>query len=842
MRHNFPLPPSLPPFFPPQLNDDMREAIDTCRSDSDRNLPSKLKLSSVSTRLTNLQHEGERICAAIGSRPAVRSKKRGKITRSDSSSASELTLKQTLATLQTTFMEYKKALERRRVSPVARAEATKSRKSAADEVHVPAVALTKVGTKVPLSTAHKEKASAKDNSAAVDPVRKPDSKAPTVSTPHARTSSVSKSDPRSPAREKVAKSSNAQPLMRGSPDPKSPTKVSATTFDIGSPTRGLPTKVDPRASTQRKISTDQSPERRDKELLRRELKLETSQPPKGPSAVETKETALSRATALPKVSALAKATALPGTQLQPGQFRKTLPAMSVRERAAAFGDRPNKEKDDRNERPSTELKFVKEPVVEQSQTSVLSTAPVAVPPRETQPAIKQVVLQDHVSTSETPEFSVNVEFPFPTKKLKQPRTFVSSASRDIDPAFPIAKPRRRMSSSSSYVITSPEKQQQRDGSLPRQRDDSLPRQRGGSLPRQRAYTSPTVCKTTIKQGQLVQKPSFIRISVSSQKEGSPRHTATIPRTVVVSPTVKKPPASVGGTGDSGKVDEAGKELEVARKELDEARRGLDEARKGLDVADKGRHNKKRKSIQSLEGSQRVASLRSMFDRGQDEGTDFGPAPKRSRGSSSSPEPLTPPVLPIRSPDIAPKEEMMATLREEDTEDREEERTNLGLTISQRAASVEVPMTTPETATVVHIPKDDTPPMASPDEGEQLEGSRPEESWEKELVWEEPAQLEEASQVEAEPLEDQVISPSRPPLPELTPDDPPMRPPSPVGYYLERLSDSSEFESESDVFDSSMESGSQSSVEEDADDELTEEVDYGEAAAAPREKRVLRSMK
>ena len=100
----------------------MDNAIEACSRSTPVDLSTNLKITSVSTRLTNLQHTANKLLEIVGGSPVVVAdhspkKPKQKTKRSDSASASELTIKQTLAILQKTFTQYKQAFERRRVSP-----------------------------------------------------------------------------------------------------------------------------------------------------------------------------------------------------------------------------------------------------------------------------------------------------------------------------------------------------------------------------------------------------------------------------------------------------------------------------------------------------------------------------------------------------------------------------------------------------------------------------------------------------------------------------------------------------------------------------------------------------
>ena len=105
-----------------QLKRDMNSAIEGCNSltRSGQDLPTKLKIASISTRFNNLKHDGDKLLVIFVTKPIdttpQRRNSKAKSKRSDSASASELAIKQTLANLQSTFTSYKKAFERRLVS------------------------------------------------------------------------------------------------------------------------------------------------------------------------------------------------------------------------------------------------------------------------------------------------------------------------------------------------------------------------------------------------------------------------------------------------------------------------------------------------------------------------------------------------------------------------------------------------------------------------------------------------------------------------------------------------------------------------------------------------------
>ena len=98
----------------------MQSAVESCDSLLRQDLPTHLKITSVSTRLVNLQHEGRQLLEQLGISHtpdhAPKGRRRSRARRTESASASELAIKQMLATLQKDFNTYKKAVERRMIS------------------------------------------------------------------------------------------------------------------------------------------------------------------------------------------------------------------------------------------------------------------------------------------------------------------------------------------------------------------------------------------------------------------------------------------------------------------------------------------------------------------------------------------------------------------------------------------------------------------------------------------------------------------------------------------------------------------------------------------------------
>ncbi len=101
----------------------MLNAVDQCENVLREELPSQLRITSVSTRLTNLRTQADTLLATLGLAPPTpdhapkRGRKHSHARRTESACASELAIKQTLATLGKSFTGYKKALERRTMSP-----------------------------------------------------------------------------------------------------------------------------------------------------------------------------------------------------------------------------------------------------------------------------------------------------------------------------------------------------------------------------------------------------------------------------------------------------------------------------------------------------------------------------------------------------------------------------------------------------------------------------------------------------------------------------------------------------------------------------------------------------
>ena len=98
-----------------QLQNDMKDVIEQCRhSPTSVELTKETSLASVSSRLVNLQTSGANLISLGEGRKkgSVRGRKR-KLIRSDSSGATEFSLKQTLSNLKALYSEYSTALERR---------------------------------------------------------------------------------------------------------------------------------------------------------------------------------------------------------------------------------------------------------------------------------------------------------------------------------------------------------------------------------------------------------------------------------------------------------------------------------------------------------------------------------------------------------------------------------------------------------------------------------------------------------------------------------------------------------------------------------------------------------
>ena len=97
----------------------MEKAIGHCGSHTGKDLPSHLKITSISSRFTNLRHKGRTLCTSLATKPQTSKDKRQKkvsITRSNSTSASEVAINETISSLEAQFTSYKDAFEKRRLS------------------------------------------------------------------------------------------------------------------------------------------------------------------------------------------------------------------------------------------------------------------------------------------------------------------------------------------------------------------------------------------------------------------------------------------------------------------------------------------------------------------------------------------------------------------------------------------------------------------------------------------------------------------------------------------------------------------------------------------------------
>lgn len=107
----------------------MNVAIDKCQQLTGKDLPSNLKITSISSRLTNLQHLGEHLFLSLANKPTTtKAQRRSKVlTRSESTSASEVSIREQLAALQTQFSEYKQVFEERLLTQQASRGSSQSR-------------------------------------------------------------------------------------------------------------------------------------------------------------------------------------------------------------------------------------------------------------------------------------------------------------------------------------------------------------------------------------------------------------------------------------------------------------------------------------------------------------------------------------------------------------------------------------------------------------------------------------------------------------------------------------------------------------------------------------------
>ena len=95
----------------------MDTAIEACKVVLSQELPSNQRVSSVSTRLTNLTHQADIIYRLLGVNLLAKSRAKHNVKRSESCSASESAVKHVLSGLVSRFAEYKVSVETRRVSP-----------------------------------------------------------------------------------------------------------------------------------------------------------------------------------------------------------------------------------------------------------------------------------------------------------------------------------------------------------------------------------------------------------------------------------------------------------------------------------------------------------------------------------------------------------------------------------------------------------------------------------------------------------------------------------------------------------------------------------------------------
>ena len=720
----------------------MDEAIGMCRVQLMEDLPGSLKIASVSTRLTNLQVEAEKLLS--GSRPTDPSRKKTKVKRSESVSATELSVKMALANLQNKFSQYKSSVETRTISPSPSPISPKpelqpvSRKRAATlearsyrEVTSPKRTVTSTKLMSPPTSPLRKAQDAKPLSPVTSPTHK-SQEGPTSSSSKLQEVQL-KSSATSPSRRPRAQSSvtsrsqkpSGQVTLTAAPKRKAAVPETEPTQDA---TSKAP-KLDSKQNVESKPPSGQSSPKRQSKWQgkfkeRAAAYLEKANQERGAEPVTLKSTEKLRKGSEP-VSR--RNTEKVGREKQGGsekpqgsQGRHSVhitsggPGKPSKERGSEQISSKPSEKTSK-EQGSMQISSKKPPMPKVSEPKPPEKQmPTASPKQLTAPDTAKETAKDvsKAVAKEAPKALTELEIGKHATEAPKQRTVSASTHRDADADLEQPR-RRRMSSSSSYVIS--------PGS--------------DSLSRQRTFTAPTICRAAIKHTAPVKRVSLITINVSSKKQGvDSASAAKVSKTIAVSPTTKKPTGSLGTFVSTGK--------------------------------------------KSLQAVGKVSSLRGLFDK--KEGTDGARAGskspdlrRKSKSKSSSPPPKR-----FRSPDIAPIGEMMSISRAE----RKEE-----------------------------------PALSNPtDKGSKMVGSTKPKS---------PAKFVAIR-------EHELAVPFRPSPPRLTPELPPPRPPSPISYYLEEMSDSSEFESDSDAI-----YGSHSDASISGDDE----VDYPDVGMG-KEKRVLKSLK
>ena len=708
----------------------MDEAISTCRVQLMEDLPGSLKIASVSTRLTNLQVEAEKLLG--GMRPTDFSKKKTKVKRTESISATEMSVKTALANLQNKFSQYKSSVETRRISPSPDLRSPKPEVQPVTRKR----ATTLEARAYREATSPKRKATVtKLTSPPTSPLRKAEEAKPP--SPVTSPSHGSQEGPPSSAQklpEVQLKSSVTSPSRRPRAQSSSVTSRSErstghVTLTAGPKRKAAVPEVEPAqdASKAPKLDSKQN--------------VESKPPPSSQSSPKRQSSTKWRGKFKERAAAyLEKANQEGGSEpvtlktteklrrgSEPVSRRFTEKFSREKETGARAAEKPqdSKERDSEQiastapkknskERGSKRISSKKPPIKKDREPKPPEKQTPAATPK--QPSSQEEVAKD--VAKEMPKVSTELEVTKPSTEEMNQTTVITSTGRDADADS--KKPRRRrLSSSSSYVISPG----------------------GDSLPRQRTFTAPTVCRAAIKHTAPIKRISLITINVSSKKHGEePAATKKVSKTIVVSPTAKKPSGSLGSFVSTGK-----------------------------------------KSLQTVG---KVSSLRGLFDRREE--TDGGRASSKSpdiRGKSRSKSPSPAPKR-FRSPDIAPIEEMMAISRAEKKNDR---------------------------------------PLSEPAK--------------KSSKMADSAKPKSPSKVVAV-REHELATPLRPSPPRLTPEQAPPRPPSPIAYYLEATSDSSELESDSD---SDAINGSYSDASISGEGSGRDEVDNPDIGTG-MEKRVLKSLK
>ena len=792
-----------------QLDRDMDEAIRVCSGELMEDLPSTLKITSVSTRLTNLQVEAEKLLA--GTRSADHSKKKKtKLKRSESVSATEVSVTQALTNLQCKFAEYKSSVETRRISPspgpkspkpeiqpAVRQRAVTLEARSRQEVTSPKRRTTVTKTSPPGSPSRKAQ-EAKSQSAVTSPSHRPKAVQTSPSVPQLELPGPSRkteapSSVTSPSRKPAG---HASPKRRATEPRLEP--VVPNRSQRPEQTQAQPSVTSPSRKPTRQAVLTASPKRRATEprlepaiprveVSDRSQKPEQTQVQPSVTSPSRKPTGQALLTASPKRRATEP-------RLEPAQETLKAPKLNskqktelkqlssrlssqqqlqpkwqgkVKERAAAYLEKANKERGEAEpitlKRGSASISAMSTEKMSRDRAleRISSRSPEKIqtsreqdleritskPPEKTNK--EQGSEQTSSKPTEKPSAKVALEPKHPEKQTAQKQLTSKDTAKKPAKENPKASTELEIM---KPATNEPEKKVVTTSAV-KDVDPDFEQPRRRRLSSSSSYIIPSAGEPQPKE-RTYTAPTICRAAI--------RHIAPIKQVSLIT-------------------------INVSSKKQGEETAAAPKVSKTITISPTTKNppsslgsfvSTGKKPLQTVS---KVSSLRDMFNKKDD--TDSSRAGSKSpdvRAKSKSKSP-SPPLRRFRSPDIAPIEETMSISRAE----------------------------------------------------EESRLSEPARRSGKTSVSAKPQLVGKASKSVVAVREHELARPLRPSPPRMTPEHPPPRPPSPIAYYLEAMSDSSDLEFDSDVINGSYSDASISSN--------GEEVDYP-GIGTLKEKRVLKSLK